>query len=48
MRAACPSLETLRIRGSSEVKLGPIVAPNLKSFTVETGGLRKAVLDCLS
>jgi uncharacterized protein (TIGR02996 family) len=45
---ACPDLESFRIRGSGNGSLGKIIAPNLKSFIVETGGLGKDVIKSIT
>jgi hypothetical protein len=42
---AFPGLEVFRLRGTTSLTFGAIRHPNLKSFTLESGGLAEAVLN---
>ncbi|MDO4167923.1 MAG: STM4015 family protein, partial [Eubacteriales bacterium] len=42
--AAMPQLESLTIKGSTDLQLGQVVHPNLKSLTIICGGLPRDVI----
>lgn len=44
---AFPTLEHLGIRGGDKLDLGKIVLPNLKSLRIETGGLKRGVVQAI-
>jgi hypothetical protein len=45
---AYPQLEELRIRGGSQLTLEPFTHPNLRKFTIESGGLDQTVAQALA
>lgn len=45
--AAMPQLEEITIKGATDLRLGEINLPNLKSFTIICGGLSTDIIQCI-